>query len=63
MEKEGITFKCNANVGVNVNLNDLLREYSAIVLAGGSTVPRDLTIPGRDLNGIHYAMPFLKTTK
>lgn len=60
MEKEGITFKCNANVGVNVNLNDLLREYNAIVLAGGSTVPRDLTIPGRDLNGIHYAMPFLK---
>ena len=60
MEKEGITFKCNANVGVNVNLNDLLREYSAIVLAGGSTVPRDLTIPGRDLKGIHYAMPFLK---
>lgn len=60
MEKEGITFKCNANVGVNVNLNDLLREFSAIILAGGSTVPRDLTIPGRDLNGIHYAMPFLK---
>jgi glutamate synthase (NADPH/NADH) small chain len=60
MEKEGIAFVCNANVGVNVNLNDLLREYSAIVLAGGSTVPRDLTIPGRDLKGIHYAMPFLK---
>lgn len=60
MEKEGIAFVCNANVGVNVNLNDLLREYNAIVLAGGSTVPKDLTIPGRDLNGIHYAMPFLK---
>jgi glutamate synthase (NADPH/NADH) small chain len=60
MEKEGIAFVCNANVGVNVNLNDLLREYSAIILAGGSTVPRDLTIPGRDLKGIHYAMPFLK---
>jgi glutamate synthase (NADPH/NADH) small chain len=60
MEKEGIVFVCNANVGVNVNLNDLLREYNAIVLAGGSTVPRDLTIPGRDLKGIHYAMPFLK---
>ncbi|MEY4628164.1 MAG: hypothetical protein RLZZ595_490 [Bacteroidota bacterium] len=60
MEKEGITFKCNANVGVNINLNDLLREYNSIVLAGGSTVPRDLTIPGRELNGIHFAMPFLK---
>jgi len=45
---------------VNVNLNDLLREYHAIVLSGGSTVPRDLDIPGRELKGIHYAMPFLK---
>jgi glutamate synthase (NADPH/NADH) small chain len=60
MEEEGITFRCNANVGVNVNMNDLLREYNSIVLAGGSTVPRDLTIPGRDYKGVHYAMHFLK---
>ena len=60
MEEEGVTFKCNANVGVNVSLNDLLREYHAIVLAGGSTVPRDLKIPGRELNGVHFAMEFLK---
>ena len=60
MEEEGVTFKCNANVGVNVNLNDLLREYHAIVLAGGSTVPRDLNIPGRQLKGVHFAMEFLK---
>lgn len=60
LEKEGISFKCNANVGVNVNLNDLLREYNAVVLAGGSTVPRDLSIPGRDLKGVHFAMHFLK---
>ena len=60
MEEEGIQFHCNANVGVNVNLNDLLREYHAIVLSGGSTVPRDLDIPGRQLKGIHFAMPFLK---
>lgn len=60
MEEEGITFLCNANVGVNVNVNDLLREYSAIVLAGGSTIPRDLDIPGRDLQGVHFAMDFLK---
>jgi glutamate synthase (NADPH/NADH) small chain len=60
LEKEGIVFKCNANVGVNVNLNDLLREYNAVVLAGGSTVPRDLNIPGRDLKGVHFAMNFLK---
>lgn len=60
MEEEGVTFKCNANVGVNVNVNDLLREYHAIVLAGGSTVPRDLNVPGRELNGVYFAMQFLK---
>src|ERR1044071_2718433 len=46
MQEEGVNFQCNANVGVNVNVNDLLREYNAIVLANGSTVPRDLAIPG-----------------
>ena len=60
LEEEGIIFKCNANVGVNVSVNDLLREYHAIVLAGGSTVPRDLAIPGRELKGVHFAMEFLK---
>ena len=60
MEEEGIVFKCNANVGVNVSINDLTRDYNAVVLAGGSTIPRDLPIPGRELNGVHYAMHFLK---
>lgn len=60
MEEEGVVFKCNANVGVNVSVNDLLREYNAIVLAGGSTTPRDLNIPGRELKGIYPAMEFLK---
>jgi glutamate synthase (NADPH/NADH) small chain len=59
MEEEGIVFKCNANVGVNININDVLREYHAIILAGGSTVPRDLNIPGRELNGVYFAMDFL----
>lgn len=59
MEQEGIQFKCNANVGENVSINDLLREYQAIILAGGATIPRDLKIPGRDGNGIHFAMDFL----
>lgn len=59
MEEEGIVFKCNANVGVDVSINDLLREYHAIVLAGGSTIPRDLEIPGREFKGVHYAMEFL----
>ena len=60
LEQEGIEFKCSANVGVNVRVNDILREYDAIVLAGGSTIPRDLPVPGRALNGVHFAMDFLK---
>jgi glutamate synthase (NADPH) small chain len=60
MEEEGVVFKCNANVGLDVSISDLLREYHAIVLAGGSTIPRDLKISGRELNGIHFAMDFLK---
>ncbi|MCA6449722.1 MAG: glutamate synthase subunit beta [Chitinophagaceae bacterium] len=60
MEEEGVTFRCNANVGGNVSINDLLREYQAVVLAGGSTIPRNLDIPGRELKGVHFAMEFLK---
>ncbi|MFM6975294.1 MAG: glutamate synthase subunit beta [Sphingobacteriaceae bacterium] len=60
LEEEGVVFRCHANVGVNVSVNDLLREYHAIVLAGGSTIPRDLPIPGRELKGVHFAMQFLK---
>jgi glutamate synthase (NADPH) small chain len=60
MEEEGIDFKCNANVGTEVSINDLLRGFHAIVLAGGSTIPRNLPIAGRELKGIHFAMDFLK---
>ena len=60
MEDEGIIFKCNSNVGVNIGINDLLREFSAIVLAIGSTKPRDLPIAGRELRGVHFAVEFLK---
>jgi glutamate synthase (NADPH) small chain len=60
MKEEGVEIKCNANVGENISINDLLREYHAIILAGGSTIPRDLNIPGRELKGIHFAMDFLK---
>jgi glutamate synthase (NADPH) small chain len=59
MEEEGIGFRCNANVGVDVSITELLREFNAIVLAGGSTIPRDLQIPGRELKGVYYAMDFL----
>ena len=60
LEEEGVTFKCNTNVGVDLGLGDLLREYHAIVLAGGSTIPRDLPVPGRQVKGVHFAMEFLK---
>jgi glutamate synthase (NADPH/NADH) small chain len=60
LEEEGVVFKCNANVGVDIRINDLLREFHAIVLAGGSTIPRDLKVPGRELKGVYFAMDFLK---
>ncbi len=59
MEEEGIEFRCNANVGVNISITNLLREYDSIVLAGGSTIPRDLNITGREIKGVHFAMDFL----
>ncbi len=59
MEAEGIKFKVNANVGVNVDAKKLVQDFDAVVLTGGSTVPRDLPIKGRELNGVHFAMDFL----
>jgi len=60
MEKDGVVFKCNSEVGVNVAADELVRSHDAVVLAGGSTIPRNLNIPGRELKGIHFAMDFLK---
>lgn len=60
MEQEGIVFKTSANVGVNVDPQDLIKVYDTVVLCGGSTVPRDLPIPGRELEGVHFAMEFLE---
>ncbi len=60
MEEEGVVFKRNANVGVNVPVADILENYDAVVLSGGSTVPRDLPVKGRELAGIHFAMEYLK---
>jgi glutamate synthase (NADPH/NADH) small chain len=59
MHEEGIMFRINANVGVNVPVEELRREFDSILLAGGSTAPRDLPVPGRALNGIHFAMEYL----
>jgi glutamate synthase (NADPH/NADH) small chain len=59
MTEEGVKFQTNANVGVNVSVEQLKEEFDAILLCGGSTIPRDLPIPGRELKGVHFAMDFL----
>ena len=59
MEDEGVVFKTNANVGENIKVADVMRSFDAVLLTGGSTVPRDLNIPGRNLKGVHFAMEFL----
>ncbi|APV49218.1 glutamate synthase [Betaproteobacteria bacterium GR16-43] len=59
MAAEGVTFKTNAHVGVNLPAKQLLADFDALVLTGGSEKPRDLPVPGRELAGIHYAMEFL----
>jgi glutamate synthase (NADPH) small chain len=59
LEAEGITFKCHANIGVNVAVEDLRREFDAVVLCAGACKARDLDIPGRELHGIHMAMTYL----
>ena len=59
LREEGIEFITNANVGVNVDVEELREANDAIVLCCGATTPRDLPIPGRDLEGIHFAMEYL----
>jgi glutamate synthase (NADPH/NADH) small chain len=59
MEAEGVEFRCNANIGVDVPTQQLRDEYDAMVLTGGATAGRDLPIPGRQLKGVHFAMEFL----
>ncbi|MEO1259078.1 MAG: glutamate synthase subunit beta [Bacteroidota bacterium] len=60
MKEEGVLFETNANVGVNVDAKQLADEHDAVVLCGGSTIPRDLPLPGRELQGVHFAMEFLE---
>lgn len=59
MEQEGIIFRTNSHVGVNVSAQYLQDEFDAVVLCGGASAPRDLPIAGRDLKGVHFAMEFL----
>jgi glutamate synthase (NADPH/NADH) small chain len=59
MSAEGIVFRTGCHVGIDMTADDLLSDFDAVVLAGGATAPRDLRVPGRDLDGIHFAMDYL----
>lgn len=59
MEAEGVEFRVNQYVGENVSADDILKEFDAVILAGGAEKPRDLPVPGRELDGVHFAMDFL----
>lgn len=59
MQAEGVEFRVNQNVGDNIKADDLLAEFDAVLLAAGAEQPRDLPVPGRELEGVHFAMDFL----
>ncbi len=60
MEDDGVVFKLNTEIGKDLAPDELIRNNDAVVLAGGSTIPRNLPIPGREFKGVHFAMDFLK---
>jgi glutamate synthase (NADPH/NADH) small chain len=59
LRAEGVKFETNAHVGAGVPVEDLVKEFDALLLAGGAEQPRNLAVPGRELDGIHFAMEFL----
>ncbi|AMF95268.1 glutamate synthase subunit beta [Vibrio fluvialis] len=59
MAEAGVKFEVNSHVGVDINAQQLRQEFDAVLLTGGSTVPRNLPIPGRELSGVYFAMQFL----
>ncbi|PRB65197.1 MULTISPECIES: glutamate synthase subunit beta [unclassified Microbacterium] len=59
MQEEGTRFRAGVEIGKDISWPDLRARYDAVVIATGSTVPRDLAIPGRDLDGVHFAMEYL----
>ncbi len=59
MQEEGTRFEPNTCIGEDISITYLKRSFEAVILAGGATIPRDLPIPGRELQGIHFAMEFL----
>ena len=56
LKEEGIDFVTNANIGVNVDVDELRSNFDALALCLGATKPRDLPVPGRELKGVHFAM-------
>ncbi|MFP4661493.1 MAG: glutamate synthase subunit beta [Halanaerobiales bacterium] len=61
MSEEGVEFIINTEIGVDISVSKLKEEYDAVILCGGATRARDLAVPGRDLDGIHFAMEFLQS--
>ena len=59
MRAEGVVFKTNSHVGINISVDELKKNYSALLLAGGACAPRDLPVPGRELKGVYFAMDYL----
>src|SRR5258707_11266580 len=59
MEAEGVEFRTGVEVGATLSIKSLLEGYDAVALTGGAEWPRDLSVPGRELDGIHFAMDFL----
>ena len=60
MQAEGVNFKTNVHIGVDIAIKQLVDDYDAVILAGGCESPRDLPVRGRELDGVHFAMDFLK---
>ena len=60
MRTEGVKFRCNSHIGVDIPAESLPQDFDAVVLTGGSEKPRDLPVPGRELNGVYFAMDFLR---
>ena len=59
MKAEGVSFRTEVEVGVDVEMAALVEEFDAVAMTGGAEAPRDLEVPGRELDGIHFAMDFL----
>lgn len=59
MQAEGVEFRTNTNIGVDVQFSDIMAEFDAVAMTGGSEHPRNLPVPGRALKGVHFAMDFL----